>query len=153
MHTSGEKGTLGAAVGCLLGTGTQSIPAVPLSRSRNRREQPRGEVSSLVKISCGGQHLTQHCYTLAPGSLVELKSPSIDLNSTTVAGSIGVYLLRISRTQKMRQCEHSASGAAEEPPQHPPDTLCASPPREPLAVASPRCRPVGGRKPPLAPLS
>jgi len=62
MHTSGEKGTLGPAVGRLLGTGTQCILAVRSCRSRNRRVRPRGEVSSLVNISGGGQHLTQHCY-------------------------------------------------------------------------------------------
>ena len=62
MHTYGEKGTLGLAVGHLLGTGTSSIPTVPVSRSRNRRVRPRGEVSSLVNIFGGGQHLTQHCY-------------------------------------------------------------------------------------------
>jgi len=54
-------GTLGPAVGRHLGTGTQSIPAVPVSRSRNRHVQPRGEASSLVNISGGDPHLTQHC--------------------------------------------------------------------------------------------
>jgi len=62
MHTSGEKGTLGPAVGRLLGTGTQSIPAVPLSRSRNQHVRPRGEGSSLVNISGDGRHLTQQSY-------------------------------------------------------------------------------------------
>ena len=62
MQTSGEKFTLGPAVGRFLGTGTQCIPAVRLFTSRNRRVRPRGEVSSLVNNSGGGQHLTQHWY-------------------------------------------------------------------------------------------
>jgi len=56
-----KESTLEPAVGRLLSSGTQSIPAVPLSRARNRRLRPRGDISSLVNNSGGGRHLTQHC--------------------------------------------------------------------------------------------